>query len=197
MEHLRSILGNFKQLFSILETSNSFNSTWVIYYHLLFFLLLMLFRSVCHQVSNQTNRWISSSGDYILLSANVSHTYSSGLLQGSVGQHAAQRGHAFNWDYAHVLHRVNNYHKRIFLESLYIILKTNTVNDESATFPPIYYNVLKHEWSLSVIYPTLSLSSYWPPLRLEIHQLSQHSFTHLFAIFHLFCSLFYPIAYDI
>ena len=28
-------------------------------------LLLMLFRSVCHQVSNQTNRSISSSGDYI------------------------------------------------------------------------------------------------------------------------------------
>jgi len=49
------------------------------YFHnilVLFFLLLMLFRSVCHQVSNQTNRWISSSGDYILLSANVSPTYS-------------------------------------------------------------------------------------------------------------------------
>ena len=46
------------------------------HYKLLFFLLLMLFRSVCHQVSNQTNRWISSSGDYILISANVSPTYS-------------------------------------------------------------------------------------------------------------------------
>jgi len=39
---------------------------------------------------------------------------------------AAQSCHAFNWDYAHVLHHVNNYHKRIFLESLYINLKTNT-----------------------------------------------------------------------
>jgi len=29
-------------------------------------------------------------------------------------KHAAQSGHAFNWDYAHVLHRVNSYHKRIF-----------------------------------------------------------------------------------
>jgi len=33
---------------------------------------------------NQTNRWTSSSGDYISLSANVSPTYSSGLLQGNV-----------------------------------------------------------------------------------------------------------------
>ena len=57
------------------------------HYKLLFFLLLMLFRSVCHQVSNQTNRWISSSGDYILISANVSPTYSSGLLQGNVFNH--------------------------------------------------------------------------------------------------------------
>ena len=35
----------------------------------------------------QTNRWISSSGDYILLSANVSPTNSSGLLQGNVFNH--------------------------------------------------------------------------------------------------------------
>jgi len=48
-----------------------------------FFLLLMLLRSICHQVSNQTNRWISSSGDDILLSANISPTDSSGLLQGN------------------------------------------------------------------------------------------------------------------
>ena len=60
-------------------------------------------------------------------------------------KHAAQSGHAFIWDYAHVLHRVNNYHKRILLEYLYINLKTNTVDDESANFPAIYYNVLKHE----------------------------------------------------
>jgi len=60
-------------------------------------------------------------------------------------KHAAQSGHAFNWVHAHVLHRVNNYHKRIFLESLYNNLKTNTVNDKSANFPAIYYNVLKHE----------------------------------------------------
>jgi len=33
---------------------------------------------------------------------------------------------------------------------LYINLKTNTVNDKSANFPGIYYNVLKHERSLSV-----------------------------------------------
>jgi len=54
---------------------------------MLFFLLLMLFRSVCHQFSNQTNRGISSSGEYILLSANISPTYSSGLLQGNVFNH--------------------------------------------------------------------------------------------------------------
>jgi len=65
-------------------------------------------------------------------------------------KHATQSGHAFNWDYPQVLHHVNNYHKRIFLESLYIDLKTNTVNDKSANFPAIYYNVLKHERSLSV-----------------------------------------------
>jgi len=35
----------------------------------------------------QTNRWISSSGDYLLLSANVSPIYSSGLLQGNVFNH--------------------------------------------------------------------------------------------------------------
>jgi len=60
-------------------------------------------------------------------------------------KHAAQSGHAFNWDYAHVLHRVNNYHKRIFSKSLYINLKTNTVNNTSANLSAIYYNVLKHE----------------------------------------------------
>ena len=38
----------------------------------------------------------------------------------------------------------------MFLESLYIILKTNTINDKSANFPPIYHNILKHEWKLSV-----------------------------------------------
>jgi len=65
-------------------------------------------------------------------------------------KHAAQSGHAFNWDYAHVLHHVNSYHKRTFLESLYINLKTNTVNDKSANFPAIYYNVSKHERNLSV-----------------------------------------------
>ena len=82
------------------------------------------------------------------------------LEKTALTKHAAQSGHAFNWDYAHVLHRVNNYHKRIFFESLHINLKTNTVNDKSANFPPNYY-VLKHEWSLSVIYLTLSLFSYW------------------------------------
>jgi len=65
-------------------------------------------------------------------------------------KHATQSGHTFNWDYAHVLHHVKSYHERIFLESLYINLKTNTVNDKSANFPAIYYNVLKHERSLSV-----------------------------------------------
>jgi len=53
-------------------------------------------------------------------------------------KHPAQSGHAFNWDYAHVLHHVNSYHKRIFLESLHYYLKTNTVNDKSANFPAIY-----------------------------------------------------------
>ena len=40
-----------------------------------------------NMISHQTNRWISSSGDYILLSANVSPTCSSGLLQGNVFNH--------------------------------------------------------------------------------------------------------------
>ena len=35
-------------------------------------------------------------------------------------KHAAQNGHTFSWEYAHVLHHVNSYHTRIFLESLYI-----------------------------------------------------------------------------
>ena len=65
-------------------------------------------------------------------------------------KHAAQSGHAFNWDYARVLHNINSYHKHIFLESLYINLRTNTVNDKSSSFPAIYYNVLKHERSLSI-----------------------------------------------
>jgi len=60
-------------------------------------------------------------------------------------KHAVQIGHAFNWDYVHVLHHVNNYHKRIFLESLYVNLKTDIENYKSANFPAIYYNVLKHE----------------------------------------------------
>jgi len=32
-----------------------------------------------------------------------------------------------------------------YLESLYITLKTNTMNDNRADFPAIYHNVLKHE----------------------------------------------------
>jgi len=30
-------------------------------------------------------------------------------------KHAAQSGHGFDWDYAHVLHHVNSYHKHILL----------------------------------------------------------------------------------
>jgi len=51
------------------------------------------------------------------------------------------------------IHHANSYHKRIFLESLYINSKTNTVNDISANFPAIYYSVSKHEGSLSVAEP--------------------------------------------
>jgi len=36
---------------------------------------------------------------------------------------------------------------------LHINLKTNTVDDKSANFPGIYFNVLKHERSLSVTEP--------------------------------------------
>jgi len=57
-------------------------------------------------------------------------------------KHAAQSGHAFNWDYAHVLHHVNSYHKCTFLESLYVNIKTDTVNDKSTNFPAIHYNFL-------------------------------------------------------
>jgi len=79
-------------------------------------------------------------------------------------KHAAQSSHSFNWDYAHVLHHVNSYHKRIFLESLYINLKTNTLNDKSANFPAIYYNVFK-TWAKLISYRTsLSLYFHWPPL---------------------------------
>ena len=48
---------------------------------MLFFLLLMLFRSVCHQFSNQTNRWISSSGDCILFQPkNIYFRFSHGVV---------------------------------------------------------------------------------------------------------------------
>ena len=50
---------------------------------MLFFLLLMLLlRSVCHQVSNQADQ--SDLLAIILLLADVSPTYSSGLPQGNV-----------------------------------------------------------------------------------------------------------------
>jgi len=50
---------------------------------MLFFLLLMLlFRSVCHQVSNQADQLDLLA--IILLLADVSPTYSSGLPQGNV-----------------------------------------------------------------------------------------------------------------
>jgi len=50
---------------------------------MLFFLLLMLlFRSVCHQVSNQADKLDLLA--IILLLADVSPTYSSGLPQGNV-----------------------------------------------------------------------------------------------------------------
>jgi len=49
----------------------------------LFFLLLMLlFRSICHQVSNQTDKLALLA--IILLVAEVSPTYPSGLPQGNV-----------------------------------------------------------------------------------------------------------------
>jgi len=59
-------------------------------------------------------------------------------------KHPAQSCHGFDWDCSHVLHHINSYHKRIFLESLYINLKTTTINDKSANFLAIYHNVLKH-----------------------------------------------------
>jgi len=49
------------------------------------------------------------------------------------------------WDYAHVLYHINRCHKCIFLEYLYINLKTKTINDKSANFPATYHIVLKHE----------------------------------------------------
>jgi len=42
----------------------------------------MLFRSICHQVSNQADKLTVLA--IILLLADVSPTYSSGLLQGNV-----------------------------------------------------------------------------------------------------------------
>jgi len=138
---------------------------------LFFLLLLLLFRSICHQVSNKAD-------ELVLLAIFIvsEHRYSTLKKRNAalvldwkkttgtpyleiflrtqkkiaLTKHAAQSGHAFNWDCAHVLHHVNSFHKSIFLESFYINLKTNTVNDKSANFPAIYYNVLKHELSLSV-----------------------------------------------
>jgi len=63
--------------------------------------------------------------------------------------HAAQSRYAFNWNCAHVLHDVNSYHKHVF-QNFVFNLKTNTVNDKSANFPAIYYNVLKDERNVSV-----------------------------------------------
>ena len=57
---------------------------------------------------------------------------------------------------------VNSYHKRIFSESLHINLKANTMNDKSTNFPAIYYNVLNHEWNLSVTGLPWVLSSHRP-----------------------------------
>jgi len=52
------------------------------YNKLLFFLLFMLlFRSICHQVSNQTDKLALPTN--ILIAADVSPSYSSGLPQGS------------------------------------------------------------------------------------------------------------------
>jgi len=60
-------------------------------------------------------------------------------------KHAAQSGYGFYWDCVHVLNHANGYNKRIFIESLYINLKINTMNDKNANFPAIYQNILKHE----------------------------------------------------
>jgi len=54
-------------------------------------------------------------------------------------------GHGFHWDCAHVLQHVDSSHKRIFLDSLHISLKTTTTNDKTANVPAIHHNVLKHE----------------------------------------------------
>jgi len=56
-------------------------------------------------------------------------------------KHAAQSGHVFNWDCAHVLHHVNTCHKCIFLETLHISLKTNAMTDKITNFPAIYHNI--------------------------------------------------------
>jgi len=50
--------------------------------YLLFFCLHMLYRSICHQVSNQADKLALLA--IILLLADVSPTYSSGLPQGNV-----------------------------------------------------------------------------------------------------------------
>jgi len=50
---------------------------------MLFFLLLTLLRSICHQVSNQVDK----SDHLAIIFADVSPTYSSRLLQGNVFNH--------------------------------------------------------------------------------------------------------------
>jgi len=60
-------------------------------------------------------------------------------------KHAPKVAMDFDWDCAHILHHVNSNHKRIFIESLYINLNTNTMNGKSANFQANYPNFLKHE----------------------------------------------------
>jgi len=80
----------------------------------------------------------------------------------------------FDWDCDHVLHHANNYHKHICAESLYINLKANNINDESANFHAIYRNVLKHEWNLNPLLDFLEFVFLLPAL-VPVQLLAHHS----------------------
>jgi len=110
-------------------------------------------------------------------------------------KHADQSVHCFNWGYAHVLHHVNSYHTRFFLES-----KTNTMNDKSVNLPDIYHYVLKREWNLSANWLRWVCHLIDRFCVCEFVQSHQESLTHyLIGIwkhtFALFTALLYLVAY--
>jgi len=90
-------------------------------------------------------------------------------------KHAAQCGHSFDCDWAHVLHHVKSC---IFLEFLYINLKIDTVSDECE----ISHNVSKHKLNSSFTwFPRICHHSAW--FRACIFVSSPPRFFHYWSLF--------------